>query len=1044
MKNFVKNYTLLAGMIILLVLDSCTTGRKKTSQNNDDAFAYLEQQFANPDKQYGSAPLWVWNTDVTTGIIDSMMQGFKDNAFGGVFIHPRPGLITEYLSPKWFDLCNHALEKGKELGLDVWIYDENSYPSGFGGGHVPDQMPESYNQGQMLHLTKASLLPDTVDAFALVVQKEGDQFKNISTRLNEFKGKTGDYYLFSKEYFGKSPWYGGFSYVDLMAKGVTEKFIEVTMNGYEKAMGSEFGKSVPGVFSDEPQIAAQGNGNIRWTPELFAAFHQKWNYDLESNLPGLFEETGDWKKVRHDYYATLLQLFIDHWSKPYHDYTEKMHLEWTGHYWEHEWPNPNHGGDNMAMYAWHQRPAIDMLFNQFNEENPNAQFGNVRSVKELASVANQLGKKRTLSETYGGGGWELTFEDMKRLGDWEYVLGINTLNQHLSFMTIMGARKYDYPQSFSYHNPWFPYYRSLNKYFARLSLALTRGEQRNHILIIEPTTSAWMYAAYRHDDPGLAEIGQKFQSFITRLEKAQAEYDLGSENIIRDHGKVENGSFVIGERAYTTVVLPPGLENLDSNTYELLLNFVKQGGKVLGFEDIQRIDGAEDSRIKELLAKIKSIPELNDEIIQQNFTADDIAFPDLTSVGGDLYHHRRQLSDGQLLFLSNASLRESSKGRVQIKGQFALILDLLSGKMLNYPADHNGEFITINYDLFPAGSLLLFVSDKKPAGQFPSFTPTRLTGERIATEPSIIKRLKPNVLTIDFCDLKLGNTVLKDQHIYSATDTIFKHYGFPDGNPWNHSVQFKQNTVARDTFPKGTGFMATYHFHVNNGVETNDLKAVAERPELWRVLINGQEIKPLPGQWWLDKAFGVFDISQQVRVGDNQIRLIVNPMRVHAEVEPVYILGNFGLKPAAKGFDIVNETPLVIGSWKDQGMPLYGHEVAYTKTFQTSGEHKKYFVKLHDWKGTVAEVLVNDQKVGIFTSPPYVMDISSFLNREGQSKVSVVVVGSLKNTLGPHHNHTDPGLVSPWQWRNIKRYPPGSEYDVYDYGLMEDFEVFGE
>ena len=53
------------------------------------------------------------------------------------------------------------------------------------------------------------------------------------------------------------------------------------------------------------------------------------------------------------------------------------------------------------MYAWHQMPAIDMLFNQYNDQSPQAQFGNVRAVKELRSAANQTGCVRTLSETYG-------------------------------------------------------------------------------------------------------------------------------------------------------------------------------------------------------------------------------------------------------------------------------------------------------------------------------------------------------------------------------------------------------------------------------------------------------------------------------------------------------------------------------------------------------------------------------------------------------------------------------------------------------------------
>jgi len=104
---------------------------------NRHSFSYIKQQFLQPDKQFGSAPLWVWNTKVSKEIIDSMLTGFKQQSFGGVFVHPRPGLVTPYLSAEWFDLWKYAMQKAKQLGLDIWIYDENSYPSGFAGGHVP-------------------------------------------------------------------------------------------------------------------------------------------------------------------------------------------------------------------------------------------------------------------------------------------------------------------------------------------------------------------------------------------------------------------------------------------------------------------------------------------------------------------------------------------------------------------------------------------------------------------------------------------------------------------------------------------------------------------------------------------------------------------------------------------------------------------------------------------------------------------------------------------------------------------------------------------
>ncbi len=41
--------------------------------------------------------------------------------------------------------------------------------------------------------------------------------------------------------------------------------------------------------------------------------------------------------------------------------------------------------------------------------------------------------------------------------------------------------------------------------------------------------------------------------------------------------------FVVGKVAYTTVVLPPMMETLNKPTFDLLQNFVQQGGRVITF-----------------------------------------------------------------------------------------------------------------------------------------------------------------------------------------------------------------------------------------------------------------------------------------------------------------------------------------------------------------------------------------------------------------------------------------------------------------------------
>ncbi|HAC73534.1 MAG TPA: hypothetical protein DCF46_08010, partial [Porphyromonadaceae bacterium] len=511
--------------LLLVLISICLSGCTLTPEkNNPEKFYFneVEKNFSNPGSEFRSSPLLVFNEVITKPDLDRMINELHEAGFGGFFVHPRPGLITEYLSEEWFDLFKYATEKASQLGMEAWIYDENSYPSGFAGGHVPAQMPESYNQGQGYNLTKYTFLPDSLPTDYLCLMNSNGKYIDITSQTTDYLGKEGDYYLYAKTFYRSSPWYAGYSYVDLLLPGVTEKFIDVTMEGYNRVLGSEFNKTVRGIFTDEPNIVT--SGGFRWTPDLFDIFKAKWGYDLKEYLPLLSEEIGDWKKVRYHYMETLLQLFIDRWAKPWFEYTEERNLIWTGHYWEHGWPNMNDGPDNMAMYAWHQMPGIDMLFNQFNEDSPQAQFGNVRSVKEVRSVANQMGYKRTLSETYGGGGWDVTFKDLKRLGDWEYVLGINFMNQHLSHQTLTGARKYDYPPVFTYHSPWWNNYKYLNDYFGRLSYVLSEGVQKNDVVVIEPNSTLWCYYSHSGGNPQypqLMEIGKNFQSFVTKLEKSQ-------------------------------------------------------------------------------------------------------------------------------------------------------------------------------------------------------------------------------------------------------------------------------------------------------------------------------------------------------------------------------------------------------------------------------------------------------------------------------------------------------------------------------------------
>ena len=402
MKRTLGIYLVFLGMVGLLV--SC---QKKVE---GDTYASVVQLFADPPAEFRSAPLWVWNDRVTKEQVETQLADFKAHGIGGVFIHPRPGLITPYLSEEWLDLWRHAVEVGKGLGMKVWIYDENSYPSGFAGGHVPAEMPDSIGKG--LRLTRSAAIPaDYKEKPLLVLRKTEAGFEDVTEKALQpgsaaALGK-GDYYVFDVQKANREVWYGGTTYVDLMSRAVTEKFLNVTLDAYKRAIGSEFGLTVPGSFQDEAHIGpVMGPNIINFTPSIFDVFQKKWGYDLRIHLPSLFEETGDWRTVRHNFYSTTLELFIENWAKPYYDYCAANNLWLTGHYLEHEWPGPNYASDYLGMLANAHMPGIDCLMNQW-QTGPHDQFGNARPPKEIRSVANQLGRHRTMSETYGAGGMGL-------------------------------------------------------------------------------------------------------------------------------------------------------------------------------------------------------------------------------------------------------------------------------------------------------------------------------------------------------------------------------------------------------------------------------------------------------------------------------------------------------------------------------------------------------------------------------------------------------------------------------------------------------------
>jgi len=1045
-----KNHFRLVMVTILLIIVTfgCST-KIKPAVEGINTYSGLKKLFADPPSEYRSAPLWDWNDKITEEGIDFHMKKFKEGGIGGVFIHPRPGLITEYLSEDWNHLFDYTVRKGKELGMKVWIYDENSYPSGFAGGHVPAQMPESYIHGTGLSCELQEVFKPDTSKYEVILMFENNKFSDITSAKETYAGKKGVYYLFKKTFGSKSYWYGNFPYVDLLQKGVTQKFMEITMKGYEKYDKDEFGKTLMGIFTDEPNLeAAMGPKTaFRWTPDLFPEFEKRWGYDLRINLPSLVDEVGNWRKVRHDYYEMLLEMFVDRWAKPWSKYCEENGLNWTGHYWEHGWPKPTDGSDEAAFYIHHQQPGVDMLGNEYVPNGLGGQFGNTRAIRELHSAANQAGRTRMLSETYGGAGWEITFANFKRLADWQGVLGVNFVNQHLSYYTIKGVRKFDYPPSFSYHAPWWDSYKSMGDYLGRISMAMSSGQQINKTLVIQPNTTSWMYFSRSEKNGTPDSIQKSFKSFVYKLERNHFEYDLGSENVLKAIGSVKDGKLVVGKRAYELVVFPESMQNIDKVTFTLLKDYLQQGGKVLSFTNvIPYLDGAESSAVNELKNSFSGqwtvAKETEESAVKQLFSINHFSLQESIPVLGELYHQRRVIDDGQLLFVVNTDTTNSTNVIVNAKGKQLIKMDLMTGECFRLPAIEDKGQLSFEIKLPPVGSALYYIStkktDEKPAPVTPINEQTLTGSGAINVHPE-----NENVLVLDYLDLKSKKLNLTESYFMKAMRQLFDSSGFKMGNPWQHKIQYKQDYLALDTFKVGSGFEVKYHFTIseNTDAETiSKLSAVVERPEIWEVFINDQKVEK-SDKWWIDREFFKFPIGDKVQKGINTLILKASKMSVHAELMPVYIVGDFVLNPHKQGFEISSGTISKLGSWKSMGYPFYAQKVAYSENFEVTKADSQFKVKLNKWKGIIAEVFVNQKKAGIIAYPPYELNISQFIN-DGKNEVSVKVVGSLKNTFGYFYKDNHRWINGPGDWDTAPAKIPGIEqYFLMDYGLEEPFSL---
>lgn len=1058
-----------------------------------------KELFEAPGKEFRSAPFWAWNERINETESKFQIQEMADKGMGGFFIHSREGLETPYLSKDWMEQVDVAVREAKDKDMEVWIYDEDKWPSGCAGGLVSHADPEEYSaKGLTMEVMSPEELRKAVEGGkTFYTEKEYDDGKilkvyTIWTRDYEIlklkdgiceealQNDEGQILILRREISGTSEWYNGYAPTDNLNPKAVQEFLKLTHESYKKQFKDEFGKTIKGFFTDEPNccdfysVFTEGRPWITWTDNLPQYFLEKRGYELWELLPYMFYDGEGCEQIRHDYWRTIAELFQESYMKQIYEWCEKEGLELTGHLlYENDLGYQTRVcGAAMPQYKYIHRPGIDLLGEQTKE---------YLTVKQCASVAHQYGKKHTISETYGCTGWEFGFDGQKWVGDWQFVNGIDRRCQHLAQYSISGCRKRDYPPVFSYQTTWWDYNQKMEDYFSRLSMCESMGEVVRKILVIHPMSSIWTKCRSSFDEDfnhlemnmgwldkhivDLNEWGEEYNRLAKMLMSFHMDFDFGDEMLIEEDGRVSDGIFYVGQASYEVVVVPR-VVSLFENTVRILGEYSRQGGKILWVGDFPEL--IEGSRKKAESVEWNQFTDIN-HIEDYNNLPEELEKTLSWSIRAKT---EEGVEDKDILLMTE----KTSEGYVQMvvnndrKNTHAVMIDFPeAGDVLCYqPWTNSVKSLDVEInknnsmrfllELEPAQTVILLVSTWKSEKiklensvesrneiqpkicehvEFPYKHPHSAAPVFATLGPKAqIKRTMENVLVLDFCAYYIGDKIYGEEtDVWRAQKDIREKLNMRQ--IYYNGVPQRYFWLGENDPQDNTPFGLKFRFHVKEDIEKTCF-AVIEKSEKFVVSLDAEPASLTDG-FFLDHSMNKWKLPK-LTVGEHV--LTIEGMYSHEiELEDIFIVGDFAVDTERA---IVKESnSLHFGDWTSQGYYHYPGSIIYKFVIPPKEkEEHRYILDMGHFEATLIELKANDRNVTyLLKESAKRVDITDYLLDE-ENNIELCVVGSPRNMFGPfHQTYTGCSRISWEDFRTTGRfYTP--DYVLKPYGLMGQISIF--
>jgi len=540
---------------------------------------------------------------------------FKDLGLGGIVCNVS---FDRYLQSEenWRTLAQ-AVKNCSQLGLRVWIYDEDGYPSGSAGGLVLKENPDH----EALCLTYDPTRPEP---FAL-------------RRAYEHTHASNNYGAARR-------------YPNLIDEKAIISFVDITHKAYRQRLSEYFGNTIEAFFTDEPSLIAVNIGalpesvrkNVRvvdpldetlaplacvpWVPDLPQLYQQRYCEDINASRRSLFQGNKEEnRKVRRQFWALISDLVAQRYFGRLQEWAAESNVASSGHALWEEMPLhhvPLYGNALKALLRM-DIPGLDML-----SSDPQAVIYTGWMTAILpASAALFNGGRKVMTEVSDfsqimDNGKAVSLEHMQATAAWQAALGVTEFTLY-----------YDYSRRSAED------YRSYCEYVGRLNAVLRDAQPTCRVLLYYPIHDLWSEylpipgkLTVESQSDRAQMLVSSFMELGQQMVRRQVTFALADHELL-SQADVRGSQLNIRGNRFEAIVLPAGVV-LPETAREKIEQFRSNGGIVI--QPAAQGAGIDFKKLSGLYAG-GSLSTTNDRIVLGRFRRDGREILILVNVSSEPY-----------------------------------------------------------------------------------------------------------------------------------------------------------------------------------------------------------------------------------------------------------------------------------------------------------------------------------------------------------------------------------------------------------------------